>query len=147
MSDIIQQLGLDSTVFVQAGIFILVFLVLSQVYFKPFLKLFDLRHKRLIEDRNAAESLIKDADAKFEEYRKKLAEERAEARQAYEALVNESKREESAILNQARAEAKKITQEAAENANQQREKIKKQLDADVEGLARSIADQLLTRKE
>jgi F0F1-type ATP synthase membrane subunit b/b' len=144
---ILEQLGLDQTFFIQFAVFVVLFVFLGNVYFKPFLKLIQARHKRTVEDREAAEKLMADADQKFEEYRKRLAEERAAARKDYENLLTEVKKEESAMMAQSRSEAKKITQEAADSVNQQREQVKRQLEADVESLAKTISETLLLRRE
>jgi len=142
---ILQQLGLDQTFFIQFAIIAGLFLILANLYFKPFLKLFEARHKRTVQDREAAEKLMALAQTKFEEYKKSLAEERASARKEFEIVLAQSKKEESAILSQARDEAKKITQETMESISKQREAITKQLDADVESLAKSISEKLLSR--
>ena len=146
MAGIVQQLGLDQTFFVQFLIVGIFFLVLSNIFFKPFQKLIQARHKRLIEDREAAEKILGQADAKFDEYKKKLAEERLAARQDYESLLNQAKKDESHLLMEARNEAKKITQEAVDSAQKQKDQIQKQLEADVEGLAQQIADNLLMKR-
>ena len=130
----------------QLGIFFVLFLFLSNVYFKPFLKLFKQRHKRTVEDRETAEKLMADANDKLEEYKKKILEERAHMRKEIDAILNEARKEEAAIVSKARDEARKITQEAAENIARQQEQLKKQLEADVEAIARSISEGLLSRK-
>jgi F-type H+-transporting ATPase subunit b len=146
VSAILEQLELNWTFFAQFFIFVVLYLVLTPLYFKPFLKLFEARHKRTVEDREAAERLMAQADAKFEEYRRRLTEERMTAKREFDAMVNDARKEEATILNDARNEARKITQEAAESVNQQREHLKKQLEADVDSLAQGISDRLLARK-
>jgi F-type H+-transporting ATPase subunit b len=143
---IIQQLGLDQTFLAQFFIFASAFFFLGNFYFKPFMKLIEARHKRLVEDRAAAEDLVAQADAKFEEYKKRLADERAAARKEYEALLTQARREEAEILSAARDEARKITQEANESAVKQQEQLQKQLEADVEGLAKAVSETLLVRR-
>jgi F0F1-type ATP synthase membrane subunit b/b' len=100
-----------------------------------------------VQDRAAAESLMAQAQAKFDEYKARLGQERAAARAEYEALLNETKREEANLLNHARNEAKKIGQEAAESVARQREQLKKSLEADIDALSQQIAQQLLTRRD
>src|SRR5688572_24915765 len=95
---ILDQLGLDQTFFIQFVVFAILFLILSNLYFKPFMALFQARHKRTVEDREAAEKLMGQAQAKFEEYKRRLSEERASARKEYETLLAEAKKEETAIL-------------------------------------------------
>ena len=143
MGSLFQQLGLDSTFYIQFVIFGVVYVVLSTLFFKPFLKLFEARHKRLVEDREAAEKLVSQADSKFEEYKARLTAERTEARKEYDLLILRAKKEEQEIIGAARDQAKKITQEAADSVLKQKEQIKAQLETEVEGLARTIADSLL----
>lgn len=144
MSEILEQLELNDTFFIQFALFATLFVLLTQIYFKPFLKLFELRHKKMVADKQSAERLIEQADARFAEYTKKLSEERLLARQEYEALLVATKAEEAAILSQAREEAKKITKEAAESVALQREELKRQLEVDIESIAQSISKTLLT---
>ena len=146
MGAILDQLGLDQTFFIELALFAFVFLVLSNLYFKPFLRLFEARHKRTVQDREAAEKLMAQAQARLEEYKQRLADERMTARQEYENIMLEAKKEETLLLQQARDESKKITQEAAASITQQHEQLKKLLEADVESLAKTISEKLLLRK-
>lgn len=143
---ILDQLGLDRTFFTEFAIFCVLFVTLSKVYFVPFLRLFEARHKRVIEDRESAEKLLATANQKLEEYQQRLTSERQAARQEYEALLAEARKDESTILASARNEAKKITQEALDSANKQRLELRSKLEADIEGLAQSISEKLLTRR-
>jgi F-type H+-transporting ATPase subunit b len=146
VSAILEQLEINNTFFIQLGIFAVLFFVLSAVYFKPFMRLFEVRHQKTVADREAAERLMQQADAKFEEYKARLAQERLAARKVFETALAEAKKEESAVLAKARDEAKKITQEAMESIALQRGKLKAELEADVEGMARTISEKLLSRK-
>ncbi len=146
MSAILEQLEINNTFFIQLGIFAVLFFILSAVYFKPFLRLFEMRHQKTVADREAAERLMQQADAKFDEYKTRLAQERLAARKEFEAALSEAKKEEAAVLAKAREEAKKITQEAMESVAIQRGKLKAELEADVEGMARTISEKLLSRK-
>jgi len=146
VSAILEQLELNQTFFIQFGIFCVLFFFLSRFYFKPFLKLFHHRHERTVEDRQAAEKMVTEAKAKLEEYRSKIAHERTAIRADLDATMTEARKEEAKILNAAREEAKKITQDAVTSVSQQRETLKKQLQADVESLAKTISDTLIPGK-
>lgn len=147
MENILKQLGINQTVFVQFGLFIVLYVFLSRVYFKPFLELIIERRKRTTDDREAAFNLMKQADEKFTEYTAKLQNERLKARAEYEKIILDAKIEESKILIKAREEAKQITQATLENMASQQQQIMKQLSNDVEGLSRQIAAQLLGAKQ
>lgn len=146
MSALLDQFGLDNTFFVELGIFAVLFVLLSKIYFRPFLKLFEIRHKRTVEDREAAEKLLAQANSKLEEYKRLMTEERALAKKSYDAALAEAQKQEHEILSQAREEAKKIVQEAADSVSRQRDQLKKQLELDVEVLAQGISERLLSRK-
>lgn len=146
MDALLDQLGLDKTFFIELALFAVLFFILTPLYFQPFMKLFQARHKKTVEDKEAAEKLLSEANHKLEEYKRLLVEERTAAKKEYEAVLLEARKQEAQLLAEARDEAKKITQEAAESANRQRENLRRQLEVDAEGLAQNISDRLLSRK-
>jgi F-type H+-transporting ATPase subunit b len=146
VSAILEQLGIDSTFFAELAIFFVVFSVLSRFYFQPFLQLFEARHKKTVQDRDAAEKMMLEAQQKLEEYKQRLSTERASAKKHYDSILEQAKKEEAEILARAREEAKKVTQEAVESISAQQEKLKAQLQGDVESLAQTISEKLLSRK-
>jgi F-type H+-transporting ATPase subunit b len=146
VSAILEQLGLDQTFFIQLVIFALLFFLLSRVYFKPFLGLLEARHKKTVDDREAAERLMMQAQQRFEDYKKRLSDERAAARKDFDSVIDQAKKEEAALLAHAREEARKITHEVADSVSRQRDQLRKQLEMDVESMARSISEKLLSRK-
>lgn len=145
MDAIFRQLLLDHTFFYHLGLFWALFLILSAIFFKPFQRLLEARHQRTVQDREAAEKLMAEADAKFEEYRRRIGEERAAARKDFDALITEAKREEAEILMGARTQAKQITQTASDAVQKQREEIRRQLEVDAESLAQQISQKLLAK--
>lgn len=146
MSALLEQLGLDNTFFIEFAIIGVLFFILSNLYFRPFLKLFEIRHKRTVEDKEAAERLVAQAQLKLAEYKRLLMEERVAVKKSYDVALMEARKQESVLLSEARDEAKKITQDAADSLNHQREQVKKQLDDDVVKLAHILSERLLVRK-
>ncbi len=145
MAGIIAQLGIDQTFYVQFALFVVLFLVIPSLFFKPFLKLIEARHQKTVADRERAEELVKQANAKLEEFRTRMAEERLRARNEHERVIAEVKQEEAKIIGAARDEAKKITQASLEAIQNQSVQLRRALEADVEGLALQISD-LLTKR-
>lgn len=143
MGSFLQQLGVDSTFFTQLGLFVALFIVLSQIFFKPFLRLFENRHQKMVADREAAERLMAQAEEKFSEYHKRLNDAHLQARKEYDAALNEAKHQEAELLSRAREEVKKITQDAATQVAQQREALKRDLELEVESLAVHVTQKLL----
>ena len=145
MSDILHQLGVDHTFFIEFAIFIVLFNLIPALFFKPFLKLFQERHQKTVKDKLKAESLSQKSSEKMDEYKNRLAGEKQKIRNAYEAVISQAKNEENTLLNQARSQARKITQETTEQLNQQSSSLKKTLANDVESLASQISETLMKR--
>ncbi len=145
MADIAHQLGLDATFFYQFALIAALFLVLGPLYFKPFQKLFERRHERTVADREAAEKMLEQAEAKLAEYQRVIQEERAAARKEVETLIQEAKKEEALTLAQAREEAKKIQQKTIDEIDAQRGELRKRLEADCDQIAKLVSDQLLSK--
>ena len=82
MDALLNQLGLDNTFFIELAIIAVLFFALSHFYFRPFLKLFEARHKRTVEDREAAVRLMAQAQSKLDEYKRLLLEERVSNKKA-----------------------------------------------------------------
>jgi len=146
VSGLLKQLHIDQSLFVQLAIFTLLFLILSQIYFKPFLNLIQRRHEKTVEDRIKAERLAKEANEKIQLYRARLQEERKKFRADYENLVLESRQKEQEIISEARTKAKLITETSLKEARAQKERLKQELQSEVQGMAKNIADNLLLRK-
>jgi F-type H+-transporting ATPase subunit b len=145
VKDILEQLELNRTFFVEIAIFGFVLFALDRIYFRPFLKLFQERNEKTVRSREAAEKLMAEANEKLESYRKRLAEERVAARKEYELVIEEGKKQEALAMARAREEAKKITQEAADSVSKQRDALRAQLETDVEAFAEAISQKLLSK--
>jgi len=145
VAEILAQLGIDQTFFIQFALFVALFLVLPSLFFKPFQKLLEARHQKTVADRERAEELVKQANAKLEEFRTRMTEERMRARAEHERVISEVKAEEAKILGTAREEAKKITQLSSDAIQNQSAQLKRALEADVEGLALQISEMLTKR--
>jgi F-type H+-transporting ATPase subunit b len=146
VADILAQLGIDQSFYIQLAVFMVIFFVIPNVFFRPFQKLIEARHQKTIADRERAAELVKQANAKLEEFKARMNEERTRARSEYERVIADVKAEESKILGEAREEAKKITQTSIEAIRLQSANLKRSLEADVEGLALQITE-MLTRRQ
>lgn len=146
MTAILQQLGLDSTFYPQFVVFFVLFLFLGQFFFKPFLRLMEERHRRTVQDRQAAEAMMSSVSERLAQIEARLAQARLEARGDFEKTVAEAKQEEAKILSAAREEAKRVVSETATALDAERARVRAQLELDAEALASAVADKLLVNK-
>jgi F-type H+-transporting ATPase subunit b len=139
-------MDIDRTMLVQSGIFIMLILVLSPLLFKPVLRLLEERERRTegarAEARNMqdrAENLLQRYQAKLEDVRRVAAEER-------ERLRSESLRLESTILDDARAATAKFVQEGRVQIEREVGKIRHEMAAHSQAIAREIGSKVLGRE-
>ncbi len=146
MGQIFTQLGVDHTLFIQLAIYVVVFVILTRIYFRPFLRLIETRHKKTVQDKESAERILAQAEQKLADYTRRLSEARTEAKATYDSLIEQAKKEEAEILNRARNEAKAITQEALKDVEKQAAQLRKELEGEVDAMARVVTEKLLLRK-
>jgi F0F1-type ATP synthase membrane subunit b/b' len=143
---LLSQLDLNSSFFLELVLIGILFLILSRVLFQPFLRLFEIRRKRTIEDKETAETLMHQATAKLEEYQRLISEERISAKKEFDLSLADARKQEAQILSRAREEARKMILEAADLVHQQRDQLQKQLESDVHSFAQLISEKLLSER-
>lgn len=145
MSEILNQLALDQTFFIQFAILGALYFILSGIYFKPFQKLLENRRQKTVADREEAARVLAELKEKLNEYESKMADAQKDARARMEAVLTEAKKKEAEIIAAARNDAKNTTQAAIQALNQEKEKISKSLESEVEALATQATERLLLR--
>jgi F-type H+-transporting ATPase subunit b len=140
---ILEQLGLDQTYFYQLGVFLAAFILLSQIYFKPFLKIIEARNKAIHKNREDADAAIVQAKAMLESYQTQIRAERLAAKKQLEDALAEARKEEEKVLSAARTEAREIALSAAQELSKQEAQIRSNLAVDIESMALQLSKKLL----
>ena len=143
MIEIATQLGLNWTILFHIGFFSVIFVILSRVYFRPFLKLFREREKRTQEDAEEAERILEEVKQLRTQYEDRLHQAKETARTEYVQILSEAKAKEAEWLGKAREEAKEATQNAVEDLRKTKEKLRQELEGDVERLVKETSDKVL----
>jgi F-type H+-transporting ATPase subunit b len=141
MNSILEQLEINHTFLYQFVLFVFFYLVLSQLYLKPFQRLIEKRAQRLKDDVDSSTDLMKAIDQKMAEYQKALQEARTEARLSSEKAIAAARAKEDATVNALKDEIKKDYQKTAQQLMEDRKKIESELSSQVE----QLADQLVQK--
>lgn len=139
-------IDIDSTVFVQFGLFLLLFVVAKKLLFKPYLDLRERRKAGIDGARAEAERMTAQADAKLADYEKQLAAARNRANEEGRKVRAEASAHEKDVTDKARAETQKAIDEATAKMKQETEAARLQLLPQANTLARQIASKLLGRE-
>ncbi len=143
MSQILEQLEINQTFFIQFILFGVFFFVLSELYLKPFQKLIERRQQKLTDDLQGSAELLKSVEGKLVEYEKALAQARAEAAKNYESLLAEVRAREEAEISKVKDQVKREYLEANKALQAERTKVEAELNAQVEALSDSMVKKIL----
>ncbi len=143
MSQILEQLEINQTFFIQFILFGVFFFVLSELYLKPFQKLIERRQQKLTDDLQGSAELLKSVEGKLVEYEKALAQARAEAAKNYESLLAEVRAREEAEISKVKDQVKREYLEANRALQAERTKVEAELNAQVEALSDSMVKKIL----
>ncbi len=143
MNEILEQLEINKTFFYQFVLFGAFFLILSQIYLKPFQRLIEKRNQKLKDDVESSAELLKSIDSRIAEYENALATTRAQAIQSYESTMAEVRANEQASLNQLKDELKKDFLKASNEMHEERLKIESELKLQLSQTSDSLAQKIL----
>lgn len=144
--EILASLGVNSTIGIQFCIFLVAFLVLNLLVFKPYLAAYEEREKRTSGQTKAAEGLFEEANKLKEEYAS-MARTQLEESQA---IYAQAKKEAGSVYQEKVDEAKKVASSEVEKA---RIEIANQLSAastniksEVSSISGIISEKLIGRE-
>ena len=146
MSEILEQLQVNQTFFVQFGLFVGFFFILKALYLKPFQKLIEKRNHKLKDDVEAAADLLKSVEIKISEYEKEISQARTDARLEYEKIITSIKSKEDAAIHAYREDLKKEFQKASFQLHEEKKKVETELKAQVSSMADLVAQKALAGK-
>ncbi len=137
---------LDATVFVQLVAFLVLFLLLRSLLFKPLSALLQERERCTEGDVKEAKRRQVEAEQKVEKYEREVERMRAKASQEREALRNEGRAREQEVLAKARTEAEEILAAGRATMAKQSEDVRVGIEREAVQLADAIAARILGRK-
>ncbi len=139
-------IDIDLTVFVQFGLFLLLFVAANKLLFQPYRALRERRMAGIDGARAEADRMTASADAKLADYEKQLGAARNRANEEGRKLRAEATTHEKDVTDKARAEAQKSIDEATAKMKQETEAARLQLLPQASTLAKQIATKLLGRE-
>ena len=139
-------IDIDSTVFVQFGLFAILFFVAKAWLFTPYLRLREQRKAGIDGARAEADRMSASAEAKLADYEKQLAGARNRANEEGRKVRAEAATHEKDTTDKARAAAQKSIDEATAKMRAETDAARLQLLPQANTLAKQIATKLLGRE-
>ncbi|MBN1656132.1 MAG: ATP synthase F0 subunit B [Deltaproteobacteria bacterium] len=137
---------LDGTYFVQAALFLVAFLILYFLVFRPVMALFDAREQAVTGEKTRARQIESEAEEKREKFDDEIRSVRVKASKESERLRGEAQKYAREVMESARQNSEKLVAEAKVKLGSESAKIRQEVKLIVPGLARQIASKLLDRE-
>lgn len=138
-------MDIDLTLLIQLSLFLGLLLTLGSLLFKPYLRVIQQRHARIVDAGSEAEALLTRSGHLRSEYEQKLqiALHKAQARR--EESRTQAKEDEQRLVARARQEAGERVARQVSQVTAQRDTLQGELDAERSELAAAVASRLLGR--
>jgi F-type H+-transporting ATPase subunit b len=140
------MISLDISVLYQIIIFVVLWLILSKILFRPYLGLLEERERRTSGSRHDSSELEAEGARLKAEYEQKIAEARAAGTLSKDAIVQEGRQQREKLLHQAREEAAHTIETARHEVQTELGRERARLGAEVTELARDMLGKILGRK-
>ena len=140
------MIEVNATLFIQWGIFVALMVFLHFFLFKPVLRVVDARQAKVEGTFASAEDLQAKAKKDQDEYQAKLDASKEKLFTRTAAIRESAAKESKGLMEKAREEALAQVESTKERVQHDSEIVRKELVANVDGLAREIAGKILERE-
>lgn len=139
-------IDIDGTAFIQFGIFVVLSIVATRFLFRPYLKMRDEREAGMEGARKEAQNLSAEADAKLEDYERRLAQARTRAQEERRKIRAEASEHMGRVTDEARSNAQAAIDAADKKVKSETAKAREELLPKADTLAADMVAKLLGRK-
>ena len=145
MEEIIKQLHLNGTFFIQFVIFSIAYLVLSRVAFQPYTKALTERENRTKGGEDLAVEISKRAEELRHEYESKARAVSGSVKTIFDDYRTEANREFGQIVAKARAESQKLVEAARGRMSVEIAEAQQQMKTEIPAVTQEISRKLLAK--
>lgn len=143
--EILRQLGIDGTLWIQLAFFGVCYFFISQFIFKPYMTNLAHRKKNTTGASDEAVKLMAATDHLAMDYAGKMKDQNEQVLEVFNQIKNEGKSEEQKLITTARNRAEKLIAEANDKIAKEIQGVKTQLEKTIPELSRATAKKLLGR--
>lgn len=140
-----EPMQLNETLFIIAGIFLVLLFLLNALVFKPLLAVMDERHRRIETGKEAQAKSMKAVEDGMAAYQSKVIEARRAAQQKRVKVLKESEMVREETLAAAREQSLAMVQAAVTEIDEQVKKAKDSLRHEAQEVAQRIVSSVLAR--
>jgi F-type H+-transporting ATPase subunit b len=140
------MIDLDYSLFIQIGLFLLLWVFLSRFVFHPFLRMLEQREQRTDGTLNDAQNLAEEAEQLKASYEQAIAKSTEEGNAIKESIRREAAQTREQLLDQARQDTAHFLRTARTEIQVELEKGRATAVIEAEAIAQQMAEKILARK-
>jgi F-type H+-transporting ATPase subunit b len=140
------MISLDYSVIYQVVLFLLLWIILSRILFRPFLGLLEERERRTIGAQHDATALEHEGAQLRAQYEEKIAQAQAAGYAVKEAVLQEGRQQRERLLTQAREQAVGMLEAARREVESQMQKERQLAATEAGAVARQMVNKILGRQ-
>jgi F-type H+-transporting ATPase subunit b len=140
------MISLDISILYQIVIFLVLWLILSKVLFRPYLDLLEERERKTTGTRHDTGQLEHEGARLKAEYEEEITQARRAGITAKDAIIQEGRQERERLLQQAREEAARTLESVRRDVHSQLERERELAAAEVAGVAQDMVSKVLGRR-
>lgn len=144
--EILNALGVNETIFIQLAVFLVAYVFLANLLFKPYYNAFIQRKDRTVGRTDTAERYLKEAKELQTEFENKARELNSKYKIIYDQSRAEALKEYDTVVTSARNESKEWIESHREKLQQEIRKVQSEISAEVKGVSKLIQSRLLGRE-
>ena len=134
---------LDGTFFIQFAIFIIMFVFLYFALFRPAIRLIEARREATEGTRERAIAMKKEAEQFSDEVDRQILDIKSAAILERDRMIEQARRQDRDLMAAAREKSLKVAENARIQMKKDGDIVRKELEVEVEALARGVANRIL----
>ena len=143
--EVFTKLGIDSTLFIQIALFLIVYLILYFLVFKPLFELYKHRDALVLGNQEDKEQKLTEIKKLKDEYESKLRKVHAQIQDIFTKVKSEAVKECDDKLLEVRKQAKDTITETRKQRQLEKQKAEENLEKDIPQLASMAINKILDR--
>jgi F-type H+-transporting ATPase subunit b len=140
------MVSLDYTVVYQIILFVFLWLVLTPILFRPYLRLIDERERRTAGTQHESADLAREGERLKARYDASIAQAQVAASRAKEAILQEARQQRDQLIGDARDAATRALEQVRQEVQRQLEKEKQLATAEAAVIAEKMVSKILGRR-
>ncbi len=142
VANLLAALGVNETFWIHLGCFLVSYVALTQLVFKPYLRAFAEREKRTVGNEETAVRLVQEASDLHGQYEQKAKAINSQIKAAFDSSRSDAQRDYDKLIQSTRGEVGELLKRSRESLARELQNARKAIITDIPAVSQAIASKL-----